>query len=126
VLLLAPKKANLEFTYSDVNSQLATFSDISNDGNGRYGSGWHKVIISVVPISHIINRYILDIIDFFKIDCEGCEIEVIPSIHSQFIDKNKIRLVGAEVHQTLLNPKKIGDDDALARRRNVTRYRKSA
>mmetsp|Transcript_23241 Transcript_23241/g.22394 ORF Transcript_23241/g.22394 Transcript_23241/m.22394 type:complete len:311 (+) Transcript_23241:93-1025(+) len=112
------QKGNMEFTYSNYNSQLATFSDISTGLNG-----WHKVIISVVSVSNIINRFGLDVIDFLKMDCEGCEIEVIPSIKTQFIDKKKIRYVGAEIHQTLLSPTKKGDDEPMARRRNATAIR---
>jgi FkbM family methyltransferase len=105
----------MEFTYSDYNSQLATFSDILDGVNG-----WHKVNITVVSITNIIAHYSLDFIDFFKIDCEGCEFEVIPSIHSQFIDKNKIRFVGAEIHQSLLPQFNKITDDPLARRRDTT------
>jgi FkbM family methyltransferase len=108
-------KAIMEFTYSDYNSQLATFSDVIDGVNG-----WHKVNITVVSISNIIACYSLDVIDFFKIDCEGCEFEVIPSIHSHFIDKNKIRFVGVEIHQSLMPQFNKGNDAPLSKRRNAT------
>jgi FkbM family methyltransferase len=109
------RRATMEFTYSDYDSQLATFSDIRDGVNG-----WHKVNITVVSVGNIFARFNLDVIDFFKIDCEGCEFEVIPSIHSHFINKKKMRFVGAEIHQSLMPQLKRGDDDPLARRPNAT------
>jgi FkbM family methyltransferase len=109
------RRATMEFTYSDYDSQLATFSDVRDGVNG-----WHKVNITVVSISNIFARFNLEVIDFFKIDCEGCEFEVIPSIHSYFINKKKMRFVGAEIHQSLMPQLKSGDNDPLARRPNAT------
>ena len=96
-----------EITYPTNQSQLAALSD-SPDG--------HKINITVASFHDIIRRYDIDVIDFLKIDCEGCEFEVIPSIKDRFVDKNKIRYVGAEIHQSLMDP----TSKPLAKRPNQT------
>ena len=101
------KQGVKEITYPFNQSQLATLSD-SPDGQ--------KVNITVASFNDIIRRYDIDVIDFLTIDCEGCEFEVIPSIRERFVDKKKIRYVGAEIHQSLLDP----TSKTLAKRPNQT------
>ena len=96
-----------EITYPANQSQLAALSD-SPDG--------HKINITVASFNDIIRRYDIGVIDFLKIDCEGCEFDVIPSIQERFVDKNKIRFVGAEIHQSLMDP----SSKPLAKRPNQT------
>lgn len=96
-----------EITYPTNQSQLAALSD-SPDGQ--------KIIITVTSFHDIIRRYDIDVIDFLKIDCEGCEFEVIPSIKDRFVDKKKVRYVGAEIHQSLMDP----TSKPLAKRPNQT------
>ena len=96
-----------EITYPSNQSQLATLSD------SNYG---HKINITVASFNDIIRRYDINVIHFLKIDCEGCEFEVIPSISERFTDRKKIHYIGAEIHQSLLDPY----SKTIARRPNRT------
>ena len=63
--------------------------------------GWDAREVEVVTLSSLIRGHK---VGFFKIDCEACEFQAIPTVSRIFADTNQIALFGAEIHQSVLDP----------------------
>lgn len=61
---------------------------------------WAKATVRGVDINAFIAEYGLAPVQLFKIDCEGCEFEVLPTMERLLADKQGgIRQFAAEIHQ---------------------------
>ena len=97
--------ATVNFVSSKKLSQFSAFSDKSvDDLNKENGLEWvsHKIV--VVPLSFIESNFNINTIDFLKLDCEGCEFDLIVSLEDFFKSKDRLKYLGAEIHLSLMWP----------------------
>lgn len=117
--------ATLDFVVSKSLSQFSTQSDKSVEQlkleNG--GVEWDSYKVSVVPLGFIETNFHVSVIDFLKLDCEGCEFDLIVNLKDFFINKTRLRYLGAEIHLSLMDknevtiakkPSQITSDSALS------------
>jgi len=91
---------SVEIKWSDSNSQNAAVGTTEAKTNG-----WSSANVPSIQLTKFLANHNLDAVELLKIDCEGCEFEVIPSMKAVFADKAKIKRVTGEIHQSLKNPK---------------------
>jgi FkbM family methyltransferase len=105
------------FVASKTLSQFSAASDKSVDELSKEnGLEWVSVKIVVVPLSFIESNFHINVIDFLKLDCEGCEFDLIVSLENFFKDKERLKYLGAEIHLSLMWP----NEETIARKPNST------
>lgn len=98
----------LDFVASKAHSQFSSQSERSiDDLKKESGIDWVHYDIAVVPLSFIENHFHKDVIDFLKLDCEGCEFDLIVSLKDFFKSKSRLKYLGAEIHLSLMDPKEL-------------------
>lgn len=88
----------VEFTYYLSDSQLSGLSDQPESKDVR------KVMVKSLNILNVLNKIdaLMEPITYMKIDCEGCEFDILPSIKNYFLDKRKVLRIGGEFHVSLM------------------------
>jgi len=100
--------ATLEFVASKALSQFSAQSDRSiDDLKKENGLDWVTYKIAVVPLNFIENHFHINVVDFLKLDCEGCEFDLIVSLKDFFINKNRLKYLGAEIHLSLMDKNEL-------------------
>lgn len=92
----------IEFTYYVSDSQLSGLSDAAASKDIRKSMVKPLNIVSLFERIDVISHPIA----YFKIDCEGCEFDVLPGISTYFTDRTKLQRVGGEFHISLMEQQK--------------------
>lgn len=90
----------VEIRWNDAKSQNAV-ADSHSDNT----VGWSKAMIPSIVFPEFMKSQGIHSIRLFKIDCEGCEFEVIPAMQELFKDKHVLERVAGEIHQSLKSTK---------------------
>jgi len=67
--------------------------------------GWSQASVPSLQPVQFFSSHGIESIELFKIDCEGCEFEVIPVMRKWFRDRNKVKHIAGEIHQSVKNPR---------------------
>ena len=59
-----------------------------------------SVTVPAIDLPHYLHRIGTPTIELLKVDCEGCEVPLLstPRAHMWFVDRTRVRRVGAEIH----------------------------
>jgi FkbM family methyltransferase len=99
--------SEVNISYSETSSQLATLRTSPE----REISGSSKTMTMVPATAYelqaILSMQEFAVLDYLKIDCEGCEFSVIPAIDAELVNKSRIAVLGIELHQSLMDPKMV-------------------
>lgn len=87
---------DVEIKWSDANSQNAA---VGANGISAQHEHWSSAMVPSIQMEKYFAKNHIEQIELFKIDCEGCEFDVIPAMRDIFVDRNKIKKVKGEVHQ---------------------------
>lgn len=88
--------------HMNVHSTLDSYTGQADQthGFGKWDTSVAQIGSLVLPA--YLSSHGIESLDFLKIDCEGCEFEVIPHMTKYFEDKSKVRLFAGELHQYML------------------------
>jgi FkbM family methyltransferase len=85
----------VDFAYSPNKSQNA------NIGGGPAISGdasWRHVQVRAYDLGNMLSTAKVKSVDVLKIDCEGCEFTLLPSLHDLVVDRNRVKRLVGEIH----------------------------
>jgi len=95
----------VEIAYSDSSSENAGIAGNNQSAaTAEATKGWSTAVIPSVVIQEFLSRHAIDHVKLFKIDCEGCEFEVVPAMGELFTNKSRVERIVGEVHQSLKDP----------------------
>ena len=83
-------------TYNDALSQFSTISNVTTSELDSTAE------VNVINIQKFLLKQNVDVINIFKIDCEGCEFSVIPALKDMLLNKTKVQQFAGELHQSLM------------------------
>eukprot|EP00747_Dinoflagellata_sp_TGD_P167245 gnl/TRDRNA2_/TRDRNA2_191295_c0_seq1.p1 gnl/TRDRNA2_/TRDRNA2_191295_c0~~gnl/TRDRNA2_/TRDRNA2_191295_c0_seq1.p1 ORF type:complete len:359 (-),score=78.07 gnl/TRDRNA2_/TRDRNA2_191295_c0_seq1:59-1111(-) len=96
---------------------------VTVDGSNGFDGDWSRKKTHSVQLDKYLDEHGVNQIQLLKMDCEGCEYEVLPSL-KQFLCKGRVRRIEGEMHQwaydhpqhvqdlmreSVATPKQIGD-----------------
>jgi FkbM family methyltransferase len=76
----------------------------SVNAHGPATENWERAMVPSWDLRSFLQQHGISKVRLFKIDCEGCEFEVIPSLKEMFTDKTLIERAVGEIHQYLRDP----------------------
>jgi len=86
-------RAMVEIVWSESHSQVAGLRSAIHDKFDRAGRRSARV-----PLLHLPSMLGGLTVDLLKVDCEGCEFELLGHDPRWFTNRSIVRLVGAEIH----------------------------
>jgi len=97
-LTLGGGQVEVKYTNSkSQNAAVGTDSELTAD--------WSSDMVRSVVLPDFLQHHRIEKVALFKIDCEGCEFEVIPQMHAWLKDKKRVRRIVGEIHQSLAESK---------------------
>jgi FkbM family methyltransferase len=97
----------VDFVYSPKKSQNANIGG----GPGINGdASWRHVKVQAYDLGNMLSTAKVKSVDVLKVDCEGCEFSLLPSLHDWVVDRDRIKRLVGEIHwwQTSKKKKTLG------------------
>ena len=94
---LAAEDGNREFEVSDADTTGGRFTDFGGTFGGAHHR--HKIVVRTVAVQRFVRRCVPPppaMVAFVKLDCEGCEYEIVPAVPKFF--KERIDRIAGELH----------------------------
>lgn len=93
--LSADTSKTIAITYSGPNSGGSSFSPEFGEGGYR-----HEFAIHPITVEEILNHFGVTHVSFVKLDCEGCEFDIVPAFSQRVLDLFADALVMGEIHDS--------------------------
>ena len=102
----AATDGSVDFAYSPKDSQGANIGGGRSIEDQSPAMGWRHFAVRQYSLGKMLANANVTAIDILKVDCEGCEFTLIPSMQDWIINHTRVKSLVGEIHWPLTHPEK--------------------